>query len=253
MKARCLAALLAGLLMTPAWAEESAVDSQSLWITSITPAGDGTFVVGSATGLLLRPAAVFRVPADNVNDREKLYEHPAAVWTVDATSDGQTIVSADYRGNLIVYDVKSKQPKTFESALERWCQALAIAPDDQSVLAGNESGKLFHWNLADGKVAKTIDLSKASITSLAFSPDKSQVAATDGEGKVHLLKWPSLETTGTVTISDDTAWCVAYSGDSKSLVVGSADRNLYRVAAKADAKPESIASGSDWITRIAVS
>ncbi|MEO1527848.1 MAG: hypothetical protein AAFX06_20650 [Planctomycetota bacterium] len=258
MNARLLTAFAVALIALPHAAradhheEKKSVDSESLWITSIAPVGD-SFAVGTATGLLLRPGAVSRVSPDNVNELEELYEHPAAVWTIASTKDGKTIASSDYLGNLVVYDVASKEAKTHDAAFERWCQSLVIAPDDKSVVAGNESGKVFSWNLAEGKVEKSVELGGASITCLAFSPDGTQVAASDGAGKVHLLKWPELESVGAVTISEETAWCVAYASDSKSLYVGSSDRNLYRAEAKPDAKAESIATGSDWITRIAVS
>jgi WD40 repeat protein len=261
MKNRCAAAMLLGLLTIiaqadTARAEESkdsgAIDAESLWITAIAPAGDGSFVAASATGLLLNPGAVSRFHPDSSDKLERLYEHPAAVWTVAATRDGKTIASADYKGNLMVYDVASKKATAHENAFERWCQKIVVSPDGKTVVAGNESGKLFAWNLADAKVSKAVEVSKASITSLAFSPDKSQLAASDGEGKVHLLKWPELEAIGSITVGEETAWCVAYENDG-TLIVGSADRNLYRADAQPDAEPKSIAKGGDWITRIAVS
>ncbi|QEF99024.1 WD domain, G-beta repeat [Stieleria maiorica] len=256
MKLRLFAALLVGLATLSARADDSgaakSVDAESQWITSIAAAGDGSFVAGTATGLLLRPGTVSRFQPDAPGDLEELYEHPAAVWSVITTSDGKTIASADYKGNLVLYDVASKTPRTHEAAFERWCQKIVVSPDDQMIVAGNESGKLFAWSIADAKVSKTVELSPASITSLAFSPNKTQLAATDGDGKVHLLKWPELESVGSVAVGEETAWCVAYESDS-SLIVGSADRNLYRVEAKPEAKPESIAKGTDWITRIAVS
>ena len=253
MKARCAAALLFGLSSLIASAADSdPAKEKSTWVTAISPAGGGKFVAGTATGLLLRPGAVCEFAADNPAVLNPIYEHPAAVWTVASTSDGKQIVSADYKGNLGVYDVQGKQAKIHEGAFERWCQKIVVSPDNQSVVAGNESGKLFSWSLADSKVSKSVELSKDSITSLAFSPNQKQLAATDGAGKVHLLKFPELEVIGTITISEQTAWCVAYQNDA-SLVVGSEDRNLYQVEAKPDAKPKSIAKGSDWITRIAVS
>ncbi|WP_182871066.1 WD40 repeat domain-containing protein [Stieleria mannarensis] len=256
MKLRLFAALLVGLVTISARADDSgggkAVDAESQWITSIAAAGDGSFVAGTATGLLLRPGTVSRFQPDAPGDLEPLYEHPAAVWSVAATSDGKTIASADYKGNLVIYDVASKTPTTHEAVFERWCQKIVVSPDDQMIVAGNESGKLFAWSIADAKVSKSVELSPASITSLAFSPNKTQLAATDGDGKVHLLKWPELESVGSAAVGEETAWCVAYESDT-SLIVGSADRNLYRVEAKPEAKPESIAKGTDWITRIAVS
>ncbi|MCO8123229.1 hypothetical protein NHH03_15885 [Stieleria sp. TO1_6] len=256
MKTRCIAALFLSLLTVVAGADEGTesptIDTESVWITAIEPIAEDRFVAGSATGLLLRPGAVSRGSVAAPNQLEELYQHPAAVWTVAVTSDGKTIASADYRGNLIVYDVESKQATTHENAFERWCQKIVITPDDKTVLAGNESGKLFAWSLADAKVSKTVELGDASITSLAISPDQSQLAASDGDGNIHLLKLPELETVGVIKAAEETVWCLIYENND-SLIAGSADRNLYRVAAKPDAKAESITKGSDWITRIAVS
>lgn len=258
MKYRLLNVFAAGLVLLPTTLkadhheEKSGVDSESVWVTSIAPS-EGGFVVGTATGLLLRPGAVSRVSGDNVSQLETLYEHPAAVWTVATTSDNKQVASSDYRGNLIVYDVSSKEAKTHDAAFERWCQSLRVSPDNQFLVAGNESGKVFQWSLAEAKVTKTVELGGASVTCLAFSPDGKQVAASDGSGKVHLLKWPELEQAGTITVSEETAWCVAYAADSKKIFVGSGDRKLYQVEAKPDAKAEAIATGTDWITRIAVS
>jgi len=256
MNVRFLFLMLLGLTTAISQADDSEssdkVDSESVWITSITPLGDGTFVAGKATGLLYRPSEVVRLQADAPNEFESLYEHPAAVWTVDASSDGKTVASADYKGNLMVYDVTTKKAVTHEAAFERWCQMIAFAPDNKSILAGNESGKLFVWDVAGAKVSSSKEIGKASINCVAFGPGGGQVAASDGAGKVHLLSWPALEPQGTITVGEESAWCVAYDDDA-TLIVGSADRQLYRVAAKADAKPEAIAKGTDWITRIAVS
>lgn len=231
---------------------EKNVDSESVWVTSIAPLGDGSYVAGKATGLLYRPSEVVRLHADAPNEFETLYEHPAAVWTVDTSGDGKTVASADYKGNLIIYDVASKKSTTHENAFERWCQMISFAPDSQSIVAGNEAGKIFVWDTSAGKVTNSKELGKASINCVAFSPAGNQLAASDGEGKVHLLSWPALEPQATLSIGEESAWCVAYESENQ-LIVGSADRQLYRVAAQADAKPESIAKGTDWITRIAVS
>ncbi|MCH5376446.1 MAG: WD40 repeat domain-containing protein, partial [Planctomycetes bacterium] len=160
---------------------------------------------------------------------------------------------ADYRGNLIVFDVSSPEPKLYEKALERWCQAMIISPDDRSVIAGNEAGKVMVCDLSDGRVTNSVELDGHAVTGLAISPDGSQLAASDGGGHVHLLKWPELESQGKIDVSEESVWCVAYVDQGSHLLVGSSDRNLYRCEAKPDAKPEVVAKGTDWITQLAVS
>ena len=267
MRIRSLIGLvcLALLTFTGVSAEDTPspnVGKENVWITSIVQIGDSDqFAAGSAQGLLLRESTVqvFQAsdPAAFLPDGQSafstLYKHPAAVWCIDSTSDGKTLASVDYRGNLVVYDVTSKQAKTHEKVFERWCQTLLVAPGDATVVAGNEAGKLMQWDLKASKVTKSVELDEHAITGLAFSPDGKHLAASDGAGHIHLLKWPSMEKSGKIKVSEETVWCVAFSNDGAKLFSGSSDRNIYSCEAKADATAESIAKGKDWITRIAIS
>ncbi len=237
-------------------ADDSKVDAESasIWVTGITPIGSsGQFVAATANGLLLRESTVMSFDASNPLKLTELYKHPAAAWCVDSTSDGKTVASVDYRGNLVTYDVASKEPATHESVFERWCQAMVFSPDDKFVVAGNEAGKLMVWDVANAKVSESAEVDAHAITGLAFSNDGKRLAASDGGGHIHLLRWPSLDAIGKVEVGEETVWCVAFTQDDKQLYCGSSDRNLYRCEAKPDAKPISVAKGKDWITRIAIS
>jgi WD40 repeat protein len=233
---------------------EAVTAPESLWVTSIAQIGSSDqFAAATADGLLLREAAVYSFPGSDPTDRTKLYSHPAAVWSVVSSRDGGRIASVDYRGNLVVFDTASSEPTLHEKALESWCQAIILGPDDNSLIAGNEAGKVFVWDLSAAKISKSVELDGHAVTGLAISPDGSQLAASDGGGHVHLLKWPELEPLGKIDISDDSAWCVAYIDQGSELLVGSGNRRLYRCAAKPDAKPEVVATGTDWVTELAVS
>ena len=234
--------------------ETDASDSKSVWVTSIARLGEtDRFVAATADGLLLREADVCSFEGSNPNDLSALYAHPAAVWCVAATSDGSKVASVDYRGNLGIFDTAGSEAVIHDKALERWCQAMLISPDDKSVVAGNEAGKVLVWDIESGKVTKTAELDGHAVTGLAISPDGSQLAASDGGGHVHLFQWPSLEPQGKFDVSEETVWCVAYVDGGKGLLMGSSDRHLYRAEPKADAKAESVAKGSDWITQLAIS
>jgi WD40 repeat protein len=249
-------ALIAAVMSGAVRGEEEggSTDATAVWVTSIAQIGSSDqFAAASADGLLLREATVYSFPATNPQSLEPLYKHPAAVWCVVSTSDGSKLASVDYRGNLAVYDPASGEAKMHDKAFERWCQSLLVAPDDQSVIAGNEAGKIMVWDLQAGKVSKSVELDGHAVTGLAFAPDGSQLAAADGGGHIHLLKWPELESLGKIEVSEQTTWSIAYVDGGKHLLVGSSDRNIYRVEAKPDAKAESVAKGTDWITQLAVS
>ncbi|GAA4448175.1 hypothetical protein [Novipirellula rosea] len=254
----CLTTLFVALGVTLGNAEDKADkkndaknDAPALWVTSIAPLSGDTYVAATADGLLLREAQVKTFSVADPTTLTDLYSHPAAVWCVDATADGKTIASVDYRGNLVIYDVESNEAKTHEKALERWCQSLTFAPDDKTIVAGNEAGKVMVWDLAENKVTKTLELGGQAVTALAFSADGKQIAAADGGGEVHLIQWPELTASGKIKVSDQPAWSVVYAGSN--LLIGSGDRNLYQCEAKADAKPTRLTRAGDWITEFVVS
>ncbi|TWU26232.1 IgA-specific serine endopeptidase autotransporter precursor [Novipirellula galeiformis] len=226
-------------------------DAPEVWVTSIAPLTGDTYVAATADGLLLRDASVKSFTIAAPQTMTDLYTHPAAVWCVDATADGSVVASVDYRGNLVIYDVASKQPTTHEKALERWCQAMQFAPDDKTIVAGNETGKILVWDRGENKVTKSLELDGQAVTAISFSGDGKQIAAADGGGHVHLIEWPELKAAGKIKVSDAPVWSVAYAAGK--LMIGSGDRNLYRCEPKADAKPERMTRASDWVTQFVVS
>ena len=99
-RSNLLAALIlaATILNPPLYGEDdrSSSQSDSVWVTSIAPRGNaGEFVAATADGLLLREASVVTFSAANPAELTPLYSHPAAVWCVDATSDGNLVASVD--------------------------------------------------------------------------------------------------------------------------------------------------------------
>jgi len=221
------------------------------WVTSIATHSGGAKFAGTASGLLLQPADVVRWEGDDFSKRTTVMSHPAAVWCVRVSDDGSHVASTDYRGNLQTFEVGASKATMFEGAFERWSQALQFVPGSDSIVAGNEAGKLFVW--ADGKVTKSVDVDKNAITDIAFSPSADRIAVSDGGGMVHLYSWPALETNGKLKVGESPAWAVCFNADASAVLVGSGDRKLYRCEAKDGAIAEVILDGTDWMTRLAVS
>ena len=256
-RALCLATVLfvCSVLGTAVSGEDPPTEQQeATWITSIAPVdSSGQFVAATATSLLLREADVVIFSAGAPDDLTTLYSHPAAVWCVASTRDGQKVASVDYRGNLVTYDFSNEEARTHENAFDRWCQSMVVSPDDRFVVAGNEDGQVMSWDLEADEVVHTVELDGSAVTDLMFSPDGKRIAASDRGGHVHLLEWPALEPIGNIEVSDEPCWAVAWIDEGDALMVGSGDRHLYRVAAMPDAKPTSVAKGSNWITEVDVS
>ncbi|TWT52427.1 WD domain, G-beta repeat [Rubripirellula amarantea] len=239
-------------------AEESSdpgsVTQETVWVTSIAKLGDGDdFVAATASGLLFHPSKVVKFSASDPSERMPLYEHPAAVWCVDGSADAKTVVSVDYRGNLIVYDVETATHRMHELAMERWCQAMMLSPDGSAVIAGNEAGKVMIWDLAEAKVKHEASIGEQSITDMVLSPDQTMLVVTDASGHAHVLSWPSLEPKAKIKFGEEAAWSVAFGRDGQHVYVGSGDRQLYQAELSDGAKPTVFGKGDDWLTNLAVS
>lgn len=239
----------------PAAAGDQAPD---IWVTSIAsqrPVADQSHSCvhfgALANGLLLRPADVVTWADDDFASRTTLMTHPAAVWIVRVCDDGKHVASVDYRGNLQTFDTESKQATMHTAAFERWAQTMEFVPGEETIIAGNEAGKLFVWK--DGKVEKSIEIDKSSLTDVAFNKAKDKLAIADGAGNVHWFSWPALESVGKTKVSEEACWCVQFIGDSPAVLVGTGDRKLYRCEAGSDQPPQAVLEGKDWLTRIAVS
>jgi len=250
----CLLVLLTAFSSSLVAAEEPAAETEAktdVWVTSLAHGKDDARFAGTATGLLLNPADVVRWTGDDFASRTTVMTHPAAVWCVSVCDHGGYVASADYRGNLQTFDVAAGKATMHEGVFERWTQSMRFAPTGETIVAGNEAGKLFVFD--SGKVTKTIDVDKNAITDIAFNAAANKIAVSDGGGRVHFYSWPELVDAGKVVIGDEPAWSVRFYTTSDTVLVGSGDRRLYRSEAKADAKPEVVMYGTDWITRLAIS
>ncbi len=249
---------------------------EEFWVTSIAVANGSDEVsdeasaeqrrqrvfAATATGLLLRPADVvelFGGPEGEGVISRPLYSHPFAVWKVAVSDQGTKLASTDYRGNLQVHEISSRETSMHEAIFERWTQAMTFAPGGEVIVAGNEAGKLFAWD-GEGE-PRAIELDKQSLTDIAFTSDGKRLAVSDGGGQVHFLTWPGLETVGSVKLSDDPIWCVAFASDGTGLFAGCGDRKLYRISLPSnwqdstevtDWPSDVVLESADWITRLAV-
>ena len=220
----------------------------SPWVTAITSlAGDEQFAATSQ-GLLLREAAVVRTSVNQPQLSTPLYTHPSSVWAIAAND--QFVCSSDYRGNLGVWSRQENTVRMAEGVLERWTRALAFSPDPDQLVAVNEAGKFFVWSLSQGVVLRSVQLEPQQATRCVFSPKGDQVAVVNGASQLQLLAWPSLEIQQTVKIGEQPLLALAYSGDAESLVVGGADRKLWRVQFSGEPQVTEVAVVSDWISSI---
>lgn len=219
------------------------------WATSIARLGDSDrYVAATADGLLMREAAVVEFSWTDLSRSTTLYLHPASVWGL-AASDSM-VCSSDYRGNLGLLNRETSEASMHEGVLERWTRALAISPDGQSLVAGNEAGKLLVWSFVKSEVIQSAELDAQQIYSIAFSPAGNQIAVSDGGGHVHVLSWPELGPVRQLELGEQPVWAARFTRDGQRILAGGADRKLWLAPLTEGSTATVISETSDWITSI---
>jgi len=143
------------------------------------------------------------IPAKvDVHEASRVLEgHNDWVLGISLTPDGNTLISGDDKGTIIVWDRNSgKEVRRWK--LKGWVWALAVSPDAQTVIASERIPLIFDsgrhsalklWNPQTGEMKTDItkEADKQMIAAAAFSPDGKWLAIIRGgetdSGKVTLL------------------------------------------------------------------
>jgi WD40 repeat protein len=104
---------------------------------------------------------------------------------------------------------------------------VVFARDGKTLAAGDASGSIYLWDLADTGAPRHWQGDPVGMRALAFTAD-SQILASAGSGDkdVKLWKVPTLERITTLTGFDTAVQCLAISPDSRLLATGTRDGTL---------------------------
>ena len=96
-----------------------------------------------------------------------------------------TLISADYHGNIIWWpgEVNSPKPIRIVKAHEGWVRALAVSPDQNSIVSCGNDNAVKLWT-ADGKPIRTLEGHASHVYNVAFHPDGTRLASQELKGIV---------------------------------------------------------------------
>jgi WD40 repeat protein len=123
--------------------------AQPIYTVSFTPDGKGV-----ATGGEDNRIRIWNPDNDGKSIRE-VGGFGGTVYKLRFTPDGKNLVAASGDKVVHVFDAKGAAQRKLQGHND-WVYALAISPDSKTVASGSWDGEVKLWNLADGKLLKTI-------------------------------------------------------------------------------------------------
>ena len=137
--------------------------------------------------------------------------------------DGRTLVSSAGSGEVIVWDVASRQIRERLDASEQTVWGLQVSPDGQTFYSIANDGRLGMWDLAGKRrldrrfdAGPKYELDDRSPKGLAVSPDGQLIAVAQLNRDVHLLDARTLQRQGRLR-TDNTVLAVAFSSNGERL------------------------------------
>lgn len=135
-----------------------------------------------------------------------------------------TIISGDWNGDVVIWDMKSEKILHKFNAHEKGHLGLAVSNDSRFLLTYSNAQQypMKIWNIGTYSVIKRFSLEeKCSVDKAIFSPDSKLLLATLGVGKMKLYStshWEKLE-----EIKIDLLGCesASFSPDNKKIALGS--------------------------------
>lgn len=123
--------------------------AQPVYTVSFTPDGKGV-----ATGGEDNRIRIWNPDSDGKSIRE-IGGFGGTVYKLRFTPDGKNLVAASGDKLVHVFDAKGSAQRKLQGHND-WVYALAITPDSKTVASGSWDGEVRLWNLADGKLQRTI-------------------------------------------------------------------------------------------------
>ena len=110
------------------------------------------------------------------------------------------------------------------SSEEVW--SLAISPDGEYIVSGNNNGTLEFFNRKTGELQKTLKEHQNVIRSLAFVPKNNQLISGDGDGNIKVWNQQNNNLEKQLQAHSASIWDLAVSPDGQTLVSSSEDKSI---------------------------
>jgi len=210
-----------------------------------TASGDGTAILWDAT---------------NGKPTRVLKGHTAPVWGVVFSPDGKTLLTTSADKTARLWDLTRCSGETCPAREITGHTAAvwngAFTPDGKAFATVSQDGTAKLWETASGNFLGDVGSHTQDINGIAFSPDGRFFATVSSDR--------TAQVTDITQCADDKCtfqpfetqaalWSVAFSPDSKAIVVASDDQNAYKINLATNSIENQLSGHSDSVLSVAYS
>jgi RNA polymerase sigma factor (sigma-70 family) len=162
--------------------------------------------------------------------KERTHFGVQPVHALGYSPDGRTLAAGNGDGTISLWDVATGREGRRIKGHQREVNSVAFAPDGQILASSSFDGEVFLWDAATGKQGQALRRARqVNVLAVTFSPNGKMLASAEqpftSEDRACITLWEVV--TGQVRLrlaghAGDVN-CLAFAGDSKTLVSGSTD------------------------------
>ncbi len=250
---------------------------KSLLLLGVALSFTAVVLIGSSYYFLRSPGPVAQVKSpvfvvrknpvsQNISLDKTLVGHSGSVWSVDLSSNGQTLVSGSEDNTIKIWNLNTGQVSrtllghsdtvrsvTFspdgqilasasgDKTIKLWnlhgqirtlaggsgpVWSVAISPDGQTLISGSEDSNIKIWNLSTGELRRSIDGHSGRVFSVAISPGGQTFATAGIDKTIKVWNLRTGEVIRTLLGHADAVRDVVFSPDGQKLASSSWDKTI---------------------------
>ena len=141
--------------------------------------------------------------------------------------DGKTLASGTYDKDIILWDVKTRQPIDKLIGHTSIIRSIAFNPDGSIMASGSQDNTIILWNMKTRQPLKKLSGHLKSLTSVAFSPDGKTLASSSEDTTIILWDVEKGQAIGQpLSGHSRSVRSVVFSPDGKTLASGGDDGKI---------------------------
>jgi eukaryotic-like serine/threonine-protein kinase len=173
---------------------------------------------GGATLALAGQSVIVWSMADHRELARPEAEHFGQVNCVAFSHDGKYLAAAGNEGLVKLWSTRDWRPEATFTGHRTGAHSVAFAPDDRWLASTDDHGIIRIWDTHSG-AKDTIASGQRRLWCVSFSPDGRTLATVSSDGTVKLWDLPRDRAQLTLTITSSSVPPMAFSRDSKTLIV----------------------------------